>query len=104
MLISTNKYDEGDIVSFKLVNGDEIVGKVVEDRSDSWVLHKPCTVLPSPKGIGLIQSLFTADQNKNVSIREQHVMMHTVTTKEVGNYYLEVTTGIKPVTSGSIVI
>jgi len=68
------------------------------------VLSKPCTVLPSPKGIGLLQSLFTADQNKNITVQSQHVIMHAATTKEVGNHYLEVTTGIKPVTSGSIVI
>lgn len=104
MLISNNKYDEGDVVSFKLVNGDEIVAKIVEDRSDAWTLSKPCTVLPSPKGIGLVQSLFTADQNKTITLKEQHVMMHQLCVKEVGNHYFEVTTGIKPVTSGSIVI
>lgn len=104
MLLSNDKYDQGDVVSFKLVNGDEIVAKIVEDRSDSWVLHKPCTVLPSPKGIGLVQSLFTADQNKNITIKDQHVIMHQLSVKEIGNHYFEVTTGIKPVTSGSIVI
>lgn len=104
MLISNNKYDEGDVVSFKLVNGDEIVGKVVQDHGDSWVLNRPCTVLPSPKGIGLVQSLFTADQNKNITVRDQHVMMHSVCVKEISNHYFEVTTGIKPVTAGSIVI
>lgn len=104
MLIQNNKYDEGDVVSYKLVNGDEIVGKIVEDHSDTWVLSKPCTVLPSPKGIGLVQSLFTADQNKNITIKSQHVIMHQLTVKEIANHYFEVTTGIKPVTSGSIVI
>lgn len=104
MLISNNKYDEGDIVSFKLVNGDEIVAKVVNQDSGSWELSRPCTVLPSPKGIGLVQSLFTADQNKNISIKDQHVMMHSLCVKEIANHYFEVTTGIKPVTSGSIVI
>lgn len=104
MLISTNKYGEGDIVSFKLVNGDEIVAKIVENQTDAWVLSKPCTVLPSPKGIGLVQSLFTADQNKNITIKDQHVIMHCESVKEISNYYFEVTTGIKPVTSGSIVI
>jgi hypothetical protein len=104
MLISNNKYDEGDIVSFKLVNGDEIVAKVMQDNTDSWLLGKPCTVLPSPKGIGLMQSLFTADQNKNIILRDQHVMMHCICVVEIKNYYIETTTGIKPVTAGSIVI
>lgn len=104
MLISNNKYDEGDVVSFKLVNGDEIVAKIVEHTENYYVVNKPCTVLPSAKGIGLVQSLFTADQNKNITIKEQHVIMHSVCVKEIANHYFEVTTGIKPVTSGSIVI
>lgn len=104
MLISNNKYDEGDVVSFKLVNGDEVVAKIIEHADDFWTLHKPCTVLPSPKGIALVQSLFTADQNKSIIIKAQHVIMHSVCVKEIANHYFEVTTGIKPVTSGSIVI
>ncbi len=104
MLISNNKYDQGDVVSFKLVNGDEIVAKIISQNDGMWELSKPCTVLPSPKGIGLVQSLFTADQNKNITIKDQHVIMHQLCVKEVGNHYFEVTTGIKPVTSGSIVL
>ncbi len=104
MLISNNKYDEGDVVSFKLVNGDEIVAKVVEQADGHWVLNRPCTVIPSAKGIGLMQCLFTSDQNKNITIKDQHVMMQSACVKEIANHYFEVTTGIKPVTSGSIVI
>lgn len=104
MLISNNKYDEGDVVSFKLVNGDEVIGKIIEQTDNSWIVHKPCTVIPSAKGIGLMQSLFTADQNKSITLKDQHVIMHSYCVKEIENHYFEVTTGIKPVTAGSIVL
>jgi hypothetical protein len=99
MLISTQRYDEGDIVSFKLVNGDEIVAKVVNDANDEFVLAKPCTVLPGPKGIGLVQSLFTADVDKKVHINRSHVIMHGPSIKEMRDHYIQTTTGIQPVSS-----
>ena len=64
MLLNTHRYSAGDIVCFKLVNGDEVVARIKTDANDEFVVTKPCTVLPSPKGIGLVQSLFTAGQKQ----------------------------------------
>lgn len=102
MLISKG-YDAGDIVSFKLSNGDEIVARVKEEKPDAFVVTKPCTVLPSPKGMGLIQSLFTATGEGEIPISKHHVIMHSATVKDVKDYYVEVTTGIKPVSSSIVV-
>ena len=45
MLVSKNNtYDSGDIVSFKLVNGDEIIAKVVGEDMISFTL--PSVVNP----------------------------------------------------------
>jgi hypothetical protein len=99
MLISTKRYSEGDIVSFKLVNGDEIVAKVVNDTNDEFVLSKPCTVLPGPKGIGLVQSLFTAEVDTVVHINRSHIIMHGPAIKEMRNHYIQTTTGIQTVNS-----
>ena len=104
MLLSTKRYDDGEIVAFKLVNGDEIVAKVKKDSNEEFVLAKPCTVLPSQKGIGLVQTLFTSNQDTDVHLQRTHVMMHSPVVKEISNYYIQVTTGIQPVTSGSIVV
>ena len=46
-MLVTNKYAKDDIVSFKLVNGDEIVGRIVDETSDNYTINKPCTVMPS---------------------------------------------------------
>lgn len=95
-------YKEGEIVCFKLVNGDEVVAKVVECITGGWKLHKPCTVVPSPQGIGLIQTLFSADINKTVELKFEHVMMHAPTLKALEDHYLQTTTGIA-LNKGSIV-
>jgi hypothetical protein len=102
MLVS-KKYSEGDIVSFKLVTGDEIVARIVTVDADSFEVSKPCTVMPSPQGMGLIQSLFTADADVGVQLQKQHVIMHAPAIDAMQKHYIKTTTGIEPVTRGSII-
>lgn len=99
----TNKYEKDTIVSFKIVNGDEIVAKVVEETDDGYVITKPTTVMPSQQGLGLLQSLFTSDLNKSITLSKNHVMMHAPTVEDVRNHYIKTTTGIEPVTKGGII-
>ena len=89
----------GDILAFKLINGDEVVAKLVETTTDGFVVSKPCTVLPSPKGMGLVQSLFTASQDLEVRLQNQHVIMHGPVVQEIRDYYIKTTTGIETVSS-----
>jgi hypothetical protein len=103
-MLFNKKYDSGDIVAFKVVNGDEIVAKIVDDNATEFVVDKPCTVIPSQQGIGLVQSLFTADQKNNISISKTHVIMHSKVIDQMEKHYIQTTTGIQPVTKGSIVI
>lgn len=96
-------YEKDEIVSFKMVNGDEIVAKIVEDNDSEFVISKPCTVMPSPQGLGLIQSLFTSELNTSISLGKAHVMMSSKTVETVKNHYIQTTTGIEPVSAGGII-
>ena len=102
MLVSRS-YQEGDIVSFKLATGDEIVARIASSDADSFEIFKPCTVMPSPQGMGLIQSLFTADADVNVRLQKQHIIMHAPSIDAMQKHYIKTTTGIEPVTRGSII-
>jgi hypothetical protein len=102
MLVS-RKYAEGDIISFKLSTGEEMVARISEETDSNYVLEKPCTVMPSAQGMGLIQSLFTADQEKKVSLDKRHVIIHAPSIDAMQKHYIKTTTGIEPVTRGSII-
>lgn len=102
MLVSKT-YDKDAIVSFKLSNGDEIVAKVVDETATTFQLNKPCTVVPSSQGLGLIQSLFTGQFNKDITVEKSHVLMHSETVKDVTNHYIQTTTGIQPVSNSGII-
>lgn len=97
MLISKNKISVGDIATFKLVNGDEVIAKVSSITDSSYLLNRPCTVMPSTQGIGLIQSLFAADSDVEVEINKNHIMMSALAFDKIQNHYIQTTTGIKTV-------
>jgi hypothetical protein len=95
-------YQLGDIVCFKIVNGDELVAKLVEETADGFVVNRPCIIIPSQQGIGLMQSLISADINTNVTLKNQHVVMHSPVITDIENHYIRTTTGIQPAKSGII--
>jgi hypothetical protein len=102
-MLEKQGYAKDTIVTFKLVNGDEIIAKVFEETANGFTVNKPCTIMPSQQGIGLIQSMFTSDLNKSIQLDKQHVMMHAPTVDDVKNHYIKTTTGIEPVTAGGII-
>jgi hypothetical protein len=103
MLINKSRVSEGDIVAFKIVNGDEIVGKLVHEDLDSFEIDRPCTVVPSQQGIGLIQSIFTADPKITINISKSHVIMHAPVIPQMESHYISTTTGIQQMPKGSII-
>lgn len=102
MLINKG-YAEGDIVCFKVVTGDEIVAKIVGTNVDGYVVNRPCTVIPSNQGLGLMQSLISADINSNVTLKFEHIIMHSPVITDIENHYIRTTTGIQPATKGGII-
>lgn len=96
-------YATGDVVCFKLVNGDETIARIESDNSAEFVVSKPCTVVPSPQGLGLMQSLFSADINTNITLKKEHVIMHAPVVDKIQSHYIQTTTGIQPVSKGSII-
>ena len=102
-MLEKTGYSKDAVVTFKLVNGDEIVAKVIEETASKFLVDKPTTVMPSSQGIGLLQSLFTSDLAKSIALDKNHVMMHAPTIKEMQDHYIQTTTGITPVSAGSII-
>ena len=102
-MLVTKKYQKDTIVSFKLVNGDEIVAKVIDETETGFVVSKPTTVIPSSQGMGLVQSLFTGDVNKHITVDKRHIMMDSPSVKEIENHYIQTTTGIQPVSQNGII-
>lgn len=92
------------VYTFKLTNADEIVGKIVEIADDSYIVSQPLSAVPTEKGIQLIYTVFTGDPKENATINKSAIAMICAVREEVGDHYLEATTGLKPVRKPSIIM
>jgi hypothetical protein len=91
------KIELDQVYTLKIANGDEIIAKITAENDTTYTVAKPLTIVPSQQGINMMNSLFTADPDKSVTINKQQVSMISLSREEVCDSYLEATTGIKPV-------
>ena len=89
----------GKTYTMRMGYGEEIVAKIVSIGTDTYTLSKPVAVVPGQQGIQLMNSLFTADPESDVTVNISSVAMIAPVREDVGDSYLEATTGIKPVRS-----
>lgn len=85
----------GQVYTFKLNSGEEVIAKVVNVKDNYVDVETPVSVAPGPQGMGLIQSLFTADPDQQIQINMNCVAIHALTDDGVKMKYIEATTGIK---------
>jgi len=91
--------EAGKTYTMRMGYGEEIVAKIVSIGADTYTISKPVAVVPGQQGIQLMNSLFTADPEQNVTVNISSVAMIAPVREDVGDSYLEATTGIKPVRS-----
>ena len=96
--------EQNKVYTFKMTNADELVGKVIDITDSSYIVAQPLSAVPTEKGIQLIFTVFTGDPKENATINKTAVAMICQTREEVGDHYLEATTGLKPVRKPSIIM
>ena len=89
----------GTTYTLRIGYGEEIVTRILQETADTYILSKPLAVVPGPQGIQLMNSLFTADPEKNIKVNKHSVSMIATAREDVADSYIEATTGIKPVRS-----
>ena len=95
MLIST-PMKLNDIVTLKMVGGDEVLGKLLDERTDTYVeLAKPMVVMMAREGFGLAPYVLTAGPDANMKFDRSHVVTIVKTFDKVANEYIKQTTGIQ---------
>lgn len=105
MLVSNStKYASGDVVSFKMVTGDEIIAKVLEQTDSGFNVAAPCTVMPSAQGLGLMQSLFSAKEDVKIFLSNSHVMFHAESIEQMRVHYIKTTTGVDVIAKPGIIV
>ncbi len=92
MLINKG-FSANDIVSLKLVNGDELIARFEEESADTITIYKPLAVTLGPQGLGMIPWMFLGDRDKYV-LQRSHVFAVVPSKPDAASQYIQGTTGI----------
>ena len=92
--MNTNLLKPGNIYTFKLNSGEELVAKIVNTNTDNLELDHPVSIAPGPQGMGLVPSVFTANMGKSIQLNINSVALVAETDENVAAKYIEATTGI----------
>lgn len=96
MLVNVSKqYNENDVVSFKLVYGEEIVCRFVKEDETSFTVTRPLSMAQSASGVGLMQAMLTTNPDNDFIILKSHIVLHGLTEDAIANHHREITTGLK---------
>ena len=84
----------GEVYTLKLTSGEEVVARVNAIEDQYLLLHDPVSVAPGPQGLGLMQSLFTANPKDPARLNINNVTIYALTDESVKSKYIEATTGL----------
>jgi hypothetical protein len=83
----------GDVVSLKLINGDEIIARFEDDNESTIKITKPLAITVGPQGLGMMPWIFLGEK-ETVTIKKEHVFVMIPSKKDAANQYMQGTTGI----------
>ena len=97
-------YKENDIVTFKLVTGEEIVTRMVKDNDSTVTIYKPLTLMHSSQGMALVQTVMSVPTDQDLNIQKSSIVLSGLTREEIRNAWYESTTGLKTASKSSILM
>jgi len=96
-------YSANDVVDFKLTSGEELIARIVEDRTEAYVLNKPMALINTPNGgLGMMPVPIASNHTDPVVLNKHAVAFHCKCEQSLSSQYLEKTTGLTLAPSGLI--
>lgn len=101
-MLLNKTYNQGDVITFKLTNGEEMIARYQGETLTEYQVTKPVTLVPNPASgsLGMIPSMFSVElSSTSINVQKNAVSMTASTRKEVSDEYTRGTSGIKPANS-----
>jgi hypothetical protein len=92
MLINKG-FSSGDVVSLKLINGDELIARFESETLDEITVVKPLAITIGAQGLGMMPWMFLADKD-NITLKKNHIFVIAISKKDASDQYVQGTTGI----------
>jgi hypothetical protein len=84
----------GDIITLKILGGDEIVGRFIDYGEYTYTINKPHAVMMGQQGFGLAPYVLTAGPDFKIVVKEEHIVCIVKTYDGVAKEYIKQTSGI----------
>jgi hypothetical protein len=88
-------YKENDVVSLKLSSGEELVGKLYQDKDDIFIIEKPLSLTATQEGMGLAPFMFTVHHESKFYFHKTGVSCIAKTEETMAKNYIQSTTGLQ---------
>jgi len=92
MLINRG-FSNGDIVSLKMINGDELIARFESETADEVTIDRPLALTMSREGLGMIPWMMLGDKS-SITLKKSHVFAVVSSQKDAADQYMQGTTGI----------
>jgi hypothetical protein len=94
MLLNLKKdFSNGDVVSIKLINGDELIARFESEDENNITISRPLAITMSAQGMGLIPWVFLG-KDESVTLRKKNTFFVVPSKGEAAKQYTEGTTGL----------
>lgn len=94
-MIINKSISSGDIVSVKLINGDELIARFESEYGDEITINRPLVLTLSGNGsLGMIPWILLGGK-ESITLKKSQMFVIMPSTKDAANQYSEGTTGIQ---------
>ena len=87
-------FSQGDVVSVKIVGGEEIIARYESETDKELVISKPLAITLGAQGLGMIPWIFLGEDNGDVKVRQSAIVAICKPKKDAADQYMQGTTGI----------
>lgn len=94
MLLVQKPIAKNDIITLKLLTGEEVLATFDNDDGDTITVSKPSTIASNGQGMGIVPWMMTS-RTESVDINKSAVIAMAPTDEEIAKAYTETTTSIK---------
>lgn len=92
MLINKG-FTSGDVISIKLINGDEIIARFENETATELTIAKPLGITIGQQGLGMIPWMFLGEKD-TFTLKKDHFFVAVHSKKDAADQYIQGTTGI----------
>ena len=89
------KYKDGDLITLKLMHGEEVISNFQSKTETTISVHKALTLIQGPQGLAFGTFFSTADQEKEITVAKDKIQCISVINSKIEDEYKRVFSTIK---------